>query len=42
MEWTAKKAKEYLRSHALDIIVIGCSAIIGAALGYHCWLIDLI
>lgn len=35
-------AKGYLKSHKLELLLIGLGAVVGAVIGYYWWLIDFI
>ena len=35
-------AKQYLKTHKMELILIGLGAIAGAGIGYYWWLIDFI
>ena len=35
-------AKQYLKTHKVELILIGLGAIAGAGIGYYWWLVDFI
>lgn len=36
------KAKKYLTTHKIELVLIGLGALIGSYIGYYWWLIDFI
>ena len=35
-------AKQYLKEHKVELILMGVGAIVGSGIGYYWWLIDFI